>query len=685
MTLHYTQASAGSGKTTSIENDVTDKLEKGALLPSQIMAVTFTKDAAAELKERISQKLLKKGQAELAVGIMSARVGTIHSVFGQLLTDFAFELGLSPEQRVLDDQDKFQVLSEALDNSLTPAQITQLNTLSDRLCVEEWRIDILKIIELMRSNNLDASALAGFAQQSISSLINKLPTADTAITEQAFCQTLNSAITDANALVKPTKGVLNSIADCETILRQSSMQWKNWLKVSKLKPTKMGEPIFSAAMALGHTVLKCPLFRDELSEFITLIMDTAADVMVEFATIKQSRGLVDFIDQEQLALTALDHPTVQQRLKDEIAYLIVDEFQDTSPIQLALFSKMSTLVDDVLMVGDAKQAIYGFRGSDPILALNVLKHVEAGAGTTNSLPHSWRSRPGLVSLCNDLFNGPFSHILKPDQVQLTAKRTDTLSSPELGWWTLEYDGRFRNDKTLSALAEGIREHILSNVDVYDKETRTSRIATWRDVAVLCRSNDEAATLAECCAQIGIPVSLERSGLLETPEVSLALACLRRLNDAGDSLASAEILTLATGNGPEQWLQQRIDSVNRDTSYEWNDSAHPALINLASTRKDIGLLSTKEALELALLSADVASIITQWEENPKLADHRLANLSKLSELVDDYENHCRAQFLAATPAGYILWLKNLEQGFIDRQAANPGNAVTLTTYHRAKGY
>jgi len=129
MNLHYTQASAGSGKTYCIENDVADKLERAELLPSEIIAVTFTTDAAEELKGRISQTLIARGKLELATGVMSARIGTVHSVFGHLLSDFAFELGLSPEQRVLDDQDKQLVLAEALDNCLSLDELKSLNEL----------------------------------------------------------------------------------------------------------------------------------------------------------------------------------------------------------------------------------------------------------------------------------------------------------------------------------------------------------------------------------------------------------------------------------------------------------------------------------------------------------------------------------------------------------------------------
>ncbi|MFA0415426.1 UvrD-helicase domain-containing protein [Vibrio renipiscarius] len=684
MTLHYTQASAGSGKTYSIEHDVADKLERGDLLPSEIIAVTFTRDAAEELKGRISQALIARDKLELATGVMSARIGTVHSVFGQLLSDFAFELGLSPEQRVIDEQDKQLVLAEALDSSLRLAEIQSLNQLSLRLSIEDWRADVLKIIELMRTNAMQASDANTFAQTSITELQQYLPATTPGVTEAAFIQTLEDAVQNAKQVVKPTKGLLDAMEACKKILRQSALTWQNWVKVSKLKPTKMGEPIFAQAMCMGLEVLKCQAFQQELTEFIVQVFQAAKKAMDAFAEIKKSRGLIDFVDQENLALVAIDHPAVQERLKEEVRYLIIDEFQDTSPLQLALFSKISELIDDVLMVGDAKQAIYGFRGSDPKLTLDVLDYVQQGGGQTNTLSNSYRSRSGLVELTNELFTNPFSHLLKPNQVQLAPKSSYTLASEELGWWTLAYEGRKSNERTLSALAEGIRAHIEAGVEVWDKKLKTPRQAMWRDLAVLCRGNAEAAELAGYCAQIGIPVSLERAGLVETPEISLALACLRRLIDPSDSLASAEILTLNTGHGPEQWLQDRLAAVSAEETWQWNTTVHPVLERLTSARENVGLFSIKEALDIALLAGDVANTVCQWNEGAKLTEHRLANLAQLSNLVGDYESHCSAQFLAATSTGFILWLKNQEQRFNDKQASNPGDAITIATYHKSKG-
>lgn len=682
MTLHYTQASAGSGKTYRIQQDVADKLERGELLPSEIIAVTFTKDAAAELKSRISEALLARGNIQLAAGIMSARIGTVHSVFGQLLSDFAFELGLSPEQRVLEDSDKTQVLAEALDSCLSENDLKQLNHLANRLCVEDWRQDLLKIIELMRANAMHSDTADKFANDSMSSLKQYLPTVDDRVTETAFIKALENAVIEAKLIPSPTKGLAETIDTCEKILRQPAITWQNWIRISKLKPTKMGEASFAAVQAMALNVLKCPTFQQEIADFISLMFQSARKVMDGFAEIKKSRGLVDFVDQEELALKALQHPLVQQRLSEQVRYLIIDEFQDTSPLQLALFSKVSTLIDDVLMVGDAKQAIYGFRGSDPKLALDVLQYV-GQAGNVDSLDYSWRSRTGLVELTNELFTPPFSHLLKSEQVKLTPKREEPVNCAELVWWTLSYEKK-NKDNIMAALAEGIQNYISSGVQVLDKDTEKTRPASWKDLAVLCRSNQEVADLADYCAQLGIPVSLERTGLLETPEVSLALACLRRLIDPADALASAEILALCTGQNLELWLQDRLAAVAVGEASAWNSSAHPVLTKLDKARQHIGLLSTKEAFTLAMLAGDVNTTVCQWRETAKLTEQRLANLVHLTNLVDDYENHCLAQFSAATPTGFILWLKALEQRSNDQQAANSGNAITITTYHKSKG-
>ena len=99
---------------------------------------------------------------------------------------------------------------------------------------------------------------------------------------------------------------------------------------------------------------------------------------------------------------------------------MVDEFQDTSPIQLALFSQLAECADRVVWVGDVKQAIYGFRNADPDLITAAVRHAEK----SDTLNHSWRSVPDLVHFSNELFTQAFEKYLNlpKAEVSLTPQR-----------------------------------------------------------------------------------------------------------------------------------------------------------------------------------------------------------------------------------------------------------------------
>ena len=93
---------------------------------------------------------------------------------------------------------------------------------------------------------------------------------------------------------------------------------------------------------------------------------------------------------------ARDNPAFRTALGDRLAQLMVDEFQDTSPIQLALFLRPHALTGRSVWVGDPKQAIYGFRGTDPELMEEITRRIHE----PDALPYSWRSRRRLVDFCN---------------------------------------------------------------------------------------------------------------------------------------------------------------------------------------------------------------------------------------------------------------------------------------------
>src|SRR5690606_23936 len=125
-----------------------------------------------------------------------------------------------------------------------------------------------------------------------------------------------------------------------------------------------------------------------------------------------------------------------------------------------------------------------------------------------------------------------------------------------------------------------------------------------------------------------------------------LACLRRLNDAGDTVASALVLTLADGAPAEVWLQDRLDYLNDENAKpaEWKtrgDDAHPLLARLEALRPALASQTPKEALRLAAAESQVARLANRWSASPHEARNRIANVEALVELGATYEDECIA--------------------------------------------
>ena len=124
-------ASAGTGKTFTICQEIAERIAKG-LNPRRIVAVTYTKKAAAELKSRVQATLLKKGLIDEAAALELAAIGTVHSVGHRLVSRFALRLGLSPDLQVLTEGGDVEALKSIL-RGLDPAQWERLAELAKRL------------------------------------------------------------------------------------------------------------------------------------------------------------------------------------------------------------------------------------------------------------------------------------------------------------------------------------------------------------------------------------------------------------------------------------------------------------------------------------------------------------------------------------------------------------------------
>lgn len=699
--IRFISAGAGSGKTYRLTQILHEELVAGRVRPAGVLATTFTTRAAAELRERVRSHLVREHAYALATAMGQARIGTVNSVCGVLLQRFAFESGMPVEQSVLSEEQAAHLLHQAVDLVMERDTLTGLLKVARRLCLDEagysggevpWREALRSLVDQARANGIDAATLRGFGEWNAQALLAHFPAAtldDLDAKLRAEVETVLPVVRSAVAAtgLQNTTRYLKALEGCLRDLGHGRMTWAQWSRLASLAP-EVG--LVPAAQAVADTAARHaehPRLRQDLRDYLAQIFNLAADALDAYDTLKRQLGAIDFADQECKLLDILDLPFVAETLAAELDLLMVDEFQDTSPIQLALFLKLAGLARQVVWVGDIKQAIYGFRGSDTALMKAVLAALPDMGGTKDILPCSWRSRPALVELVNTVFAKRFDG-LSVEDVVLTPTRQELADTPAVIDWILEGSNK---DEIGDALASGVARLLNAGTMVIDRETRTERPVRASDIAILVRANSTVKELAAILARRGIACATAQSGLLAQPEMVLAQACLRRLNDSHDTLATAEILSLADCIDPEQWLPDRLAWVaSGGAQAAWKENAtgdaaaHPVLVTLKGLRAQAILLSPREAVELVLARCGLARRVVQWQQDADRARLRLANLDHFVKLATEYEDQCHASREAGTLSGFLLWLRDLAAAKLDTMPQPGVDAVTVMTHHKAKG-
>jgi ATP-dependent exoDNAse (exonuclease V) beta subunit len=700
--ITFISAGAGSGKTHRLTDILYRELRSQQVQPAGVIATTFTRKAAAELRERVRSHLLKQGDMGLANAMGQARIGTINSVCGQLLERFSFEAGMAPQQRVLEESQAKALLNQAIDRVLHGERMADFLAVARRLGLEEkgqqggrhensWLDDLRRIVDQLRTNDIAMDRARDFAAINAQELLDNFPKAtqsDLSGELKRLIPSTLATLADAESKTKVTTEYVSQLRDFGLELSRGSVPWSAWAKLAKSAPEKNLKTCVEGVTECVARYAEHPDLHQDLNDYLRQVFDLAIDALTIYGDSKRELGALDFADQEHALLNLLDHPTVAQVLDDELDLVMVDEFQDTSPMQLALFLKLARFAKRVYWVGDIKQAIYGFRGSDSALMQSILSSLTVLGGHKEILPLSWRSRPELVQLVNEAFSHAFSKTLPRAEVELKPNRKDQLAGPAFANWLLEGKNA---DLQVGALVTGIGKLIDEHYEVFDKAAAQTRPVRLDDITVLCYSHANVAKVASALAAARIPCSTAQAGLLATAEATLALACLRRLNDPADTLATAEIVALADGTEPETWVADRLRYLDGNHRLsQWleetveNHTAHPLVAKLAALRAHLPLLAPAEALQTVIAECDLPARVVRWSASPAQAQTRLANLDALIELAQQYEELCRSARQAASISGLVLWLGETARQNNDPLATPAIDAVRVMTHHAAKG-
>ena len=690
MSITFVSAGAGSGKTYRLTQIISKAIEAG-VSPERILATTFTNKAAEEIRQRVRQKFLEAGDFEKAEAAGAVNIGTVNSVCGSLISDYAFDAGLSPDLKVCDEAEASVIFKKLIGSLIDETAIAELYALEERFGItgtdhngHRWQDYLHQIADAARTYAIAPEELSLMAGKNARDLLRCVgtPLSDP---EKTMADLLESALPEMERLqdLKPQKNTAGFIGSCRDFLahlRKGTCSWDLWVKLERggagRNCADWADKVSEAAAAWRTH----PRFHADIRRYLDLIFSTAAELMGAFARIKADAGLVDFTDQEVQLYLLLQQENLRRKIAERLDLLLVDEFQDTSPIQLALFVKLSELAGETYWIGDVKQAIYGFRGSDAALMEGILKEFECRGLRVDTLEKSYRSRPALVRFCNHIFQEAFDGELPPERVVLEPVRTE-YPGPALIHWELSGPVAEQN----GSLVEGITGLLTSGMQIPDKNTGVMRPLIPDDVAVLCRTNETCEAVRKFCRQARIPLKTSGAGLLATPEASLVLTCLRRLNDREDTLATGEILGLAGGKTPANWIPDRLRYLKKSGSLSglWRcdgGTAHPLLSLLEELRPLARILGPAALMDTVLVRGGLEEIILAWTPELRRAEARLANLEALRAMALEYEEE--AEGSSVSLAGFLLWLEDRRE--TAEFPASVGDGLTVTTWHSAKG-
>ena len=685
--ITYISAGAGSGKTTRIIKELVAAINSG-VKPSQIIMTTFTRAAAQEMRERAKQKLLELGQPDKANEMEAAMIGTIHSVCLSFLQKYWYLAGISPETQQMDENDFKLYVDRSLFENVSEKDMQDFERWRKMLDLKKndgiskpyvnyWRDWLRTMVDKVRYYQIND--LTESRKRSIQEIEDVWSRNGFDPEEYERCKQAYIDVMSGNGRLKKR---VEYVSTYNPIEKKGEIE-KNY------REYKVDENIHKAWM----TAAAKAAFTDDAKKAMIAIVNKLFDVLgawkEEYATYKKQHKMLDFNDMEVEFCQLLEHEEVQAELM-QYKLVLVDEFQDCNPMQVDIFSRISDIVERSIWVGDPKQAIYGFRGTDTTLVKEVSDQIKEGEEGCHreTLPANYRSRHALVEHVNSTFShifdkAPFS--LSEKEITLESKRADVLGEqPHCIEWNTT--SKFEN------LAHEIYELVdgEKKVCVQPKGTEATRPAQYGDIAILVRKNSTIAKIANALRAQRVPFfAPEAKDANATPlEEALLMALMQyHLSAKYRSHLRADILHLmrniATDELVDDYLSQISVSVGEDGKRKYDGKAEwkqddELIQQIDAISKEYYAKPVYETMCAFVDRLNLYDLAAQWGD----AEIRRSNISGLLRLAKSYDDHCK--ILEIAKPTYADFAKYMEEADAKTELNMTSNSVKILTMHKSKG-
>ncbi len=619
-------ASAGSGKThTMIERVKRLVIEKGVSI-NEILAVTFTESAASDMKQKlkkalsevvcsensqISNEQVKWCELQLDE-VDTADISTMHSFCARLIRSYFFVCSLSPDFKILDESDAGVIKNTAIEKTFKDFYDQGEEwflTLIDRHA--QGRQDanlkqlVLKSYEFCDSE-ANPMALAEryrdiYTEEGFNKLLDEYK-AKIDKTLRAYLDEVNFAhqaflTAEKEKAAEFAKNLSNYIA---FVLNASDIYAFNKLKNFKLDLRVER----NLTETLKEQKDKLASIRDEFKKIVEKVLAVISDdkgkdltnfiacgkhtenfvkVLSRYAQvysqIKREENALDFNDLEHYALEILSNDEINEEISGKYKYLFIDEYQDTNGVQEEILTRLSR--DDLFMVGDAKQSIYGFRGCRSKFFSEKFKKMSDDGKALVRLNENYRSADNVIKFINAVFNFCMTDAVYGEEYKTNSQLVGGGIYPEnfvgraqLHLLVKESSGDKKveepriydllNHEIQSAKSEGMRASSLvaklifdeRKKTIYDVKEKVERFTEYKDIAVLTRNkNGQYVTdLVKGLRMRGIPVTADVSeNVCDYPEIQVMINALKLVDCFMQDLPLASTLKSPLGGFTDEDL------------------------------------------------------------------------------------------------------------------------------------
>jgi len=705
-------AGAGTGKTHMLSErylyflkDKHEEEPKPSFSPLQIVAVTFTEKAAAELRSRIRFTIADSmsDRPDLLAELEAAQISTFHALAARICREHYDKANVPPDFAVQDELDSPIWQAETFADALVQLpshlyagipfslmhdvlQALLSDPLTAKESLERDRTAWLPLLELIRQQALD-TLLADGSWLSSKPILDSYAAPGDKLDEHRLAALAAIESLEQGHNVAQSLDVLNS-------LKINVGSQKNWVGRATLDEVKAAiasvRNLAQEALKSGLITLEPNVYDGQTETILPALREAFAWTQAFLQKAKYQQRVLDFNDLEVHALQALKDPAVQHYYAQRWQVFLIDEFQDTNPIQGKLLEKL-TAKATITIVGDVKQSIYGFRRADVRVFQDWQARIHPNSDPVE-LSTSFRTHRLLMNQVNQVFAPVLADLHQP----LTAHRKEILEpTPEIQLYTVAVDDKHKDDKSIDTNAEPCRrveaqkiadmveEMLLNKLPVHDKPSGQLREIQPKDIAILSRTWGPLELYGNAIAARDIPILQAGGGnLLDTREAKDAWAMLRFLADPTDSLALAAVLRSPFFAVSDTTLYTFAQSLPDKTGW-WKHlrtSTEPTLSHAREILGELLIARRTEAPTRLLQLCDRLTGYTAVIANLPGANRRMADWQGFGEL---------ARSLEAGSFDVLVIIRRLKrlqdaEVKIPRPALAGGNAVSLMTIHGSKG-